>query len=129
MSKQAIDLAHEEYLDAMRANSASALAHVLTDDVTFCPPHEPTKKGKAAVRDWFDNITKQVTTESVNISDREVIIAEGWAIEKANFVWAIKPIGGTEVIEDEGRFLAIWRQQNDGSWKAAFNIWNSIKPQ
>lgn len=128
MSKQAIDRGHEMYLEAMRAGDASAFAALLTEDATFCPPHEPTRKGKKEVIAWFKEIFSQIKTERVTVDEREVEIADGWAAEKGSFVWVVSPAGGGEAIEDQGRFLAIWRQQSDGSWKAAYNIWNSIKP-
>ena len=128
MSNQAVDKGHEMYLDAMRKGDASAFADLLTDDATFCPPHEPTKRGKSEVLSWFKEIFSQIKTEAVTVHDREVVIADGWATEKGSFVWRVSPVEGGETMEDHGRFLAIWRQQSDSSWKAAYNIWNSIKP-
>jgi uncharacterized protein (TIGR02246 family) len=128
MSKQAIDQGHEEYLDAMRANDANALAVLLTDDVIFCPPHEPIRRGKSEVKGWFEGVLKQIKTERVSVTDREVVLADGWAIEKGEFTWTVSPVGGGGPIEDRGRFMAIWKRQNDGKWKAAYNIWNSSKP-
>jgi uncharacterized protein (TIGR02246 family) len=127
MSKQAVDKGHEQYLDAMRANDATAFALVLTEDVALCPPHEPTRKGKPEAKAWFEGVLKQFKTERVSVPDREVVMADGWAIEKGDFVWAVSPVGGGETIEDQGRFLAIWKRDSDGEWRVAHNIWNSSK--
>ncbi len=128
MSKQAVDKGHDQFMAAMKASDAAALAAVLTEDVVFCPPHEPTRTGKPEVQAWARDLFDQIKTERVSVSDRNVVVAGNWAFETGSFVWAVSPVQGGETTEDRGRFLAIWQRQPDGSWKASYDIWNSVKP-
>ena len=128
MSKEAVDKGDEQFLAAMKAGDAAALMAVLTDDVTFYPPHEPTRRGKQDVKAWAQQVFSAVKTQRISVSDRNVVVAGDWAFERGTFVWAVAPAGGGETTEDRGRFIAIWHRQSDGSWKAAHDIWNSSNP-
>jgi len=128
MSQDAIDKGHEQFMSAMRASDAGALCLQLTDDVTFCPPHERTRSGKPDVEAWARELFGQFKTKHASVSDRNVVVIGDWAFERGSFVWAVSPAAGGETTEDQGRFLAIWRRQPDGSWKVAHDIWNSSKP-
>ncbi len=126
--RAAIDQGHEAFLAGMRANDCNALLPLLTEDVVFAPPNAPTATGRDGVRQWCEPVFKQVKTSGVTVSDRDVVVAGEWAIEHGNFDWALAPIAGGAELREQGRFVAIYRRQSDGSWKLARDIWNSSLP-
>jgi uncharacterized protein (TIGR02246 family) len=126
--RAAIDRGHEAFLAGMRANDCNALLPLLTADVVFAPPNATTATGLDGVRAWCEPIFKQVKTTAVTVSDRDVDIAGDWAIEHGNFDWTVAPLAGGSEQREQGRFLAIYRRQPDGSWKMARDIWNSSLP-
>jgi ketosteroid isomerase-like protein len=128
MSKQAIDAGHERFLAAMRANDSAALVRELTDDVRFMPPHQPPVRGNAAVRTWYEGVLASATTVAVDVSEREVVIAGDWGIEEGHYVWTLKPRAGGAPLVSRGSYLAIWRRDAAGTWKAYRDIWNSTDP-
>ena len=128
MSRQAIDRGHEQFVAAMRAGDASALAVLLAEDVQFDPPHEASRKGKQNVTSWAQELFAAVKTQRVSTSGREVVLNGDYAIERGEVVWAVTPAAGGATSEERGRFLAIWQRQSDGSWKVKHDIWNSINP-
>ena len=128
MSRAAIDKAHEHFVSAMRTGDAAALADVVSEDVTFYPPHEPSRRGRHEVRAWAEQAFSAIRTERIAISDRNVVVSGDWAFEIGSFVWAVVPVTGGRVIEDRGRFIAIWQRQADGTWKTAHDMWNSTIP-
>ena len=126
--RAAIDAGHEAFLAGMRANDCHALLALLTADVVFVPPNMPQANGPDRVRSWCESTFAQVKTKSVVISSRDVTVAGDWGIEHATFEWTVVPAGGGGDLRDEGRVVAIWRRQPDGSWKLARDIWNSALP-
>jgi ketosteroid isomerase-like protein len=128
MSKEAVDKGHDKWLDAMRTNDAEALGRLVTEEARLMPPHQQSVVGRQSVIDWFAGVVKQARTTAVAVTQREVIVAGDLAIEQGMFRWKMTPTVGGSLIEDEGSFLAIWKQQPDGSWKLAQNIWNSTLP-
>ena len=128
MSRHAVDRGHEQFLAAMRDGDAGALVALVSDDVTFCPPHEATRTGKSDVRAWAQQVFSQVKTQRIAVSDRDVDVSGDLAVDRGSFVWVVTPSGGGNSIEERGRFVAIWKKQSDGSWRVAHDIWNSSNP-
>lgn len=126
--RSAIDAGHEAFLAGMRANDCNALLAVLTADVVFVPPNTPQANGPDAVRSWCESTFAQVKTKAVAVSNRDVTVAGDWGIEHGVFDWTVVPAAGGGDMADQGRFVAIWRRQADGSWKLARDIWNSALP-
>jgi len=128
MSRAAVDQGHEEWLEAMKASDAEALGRLVTEDAILMPPHEQSVVGRQAVIDWFSGVVRQARTTAIAMTRREVTVAGDIAIEEGSFIWELMPTAGGSPITDHGRVLAIWKQQPDGSWKVARNMWNSTLP-
>ncbi len=120
-----VDSAADRLLTALRANDADSFMVLLTDDVVLMPPNEPSLKGKAAVRAWYDQFLTQLRTSNLTITDREVFIGGEWATELATFEWVLAPVGGGPAITDRGSYVQVWHRQPDGRWLFAREIWNS----
>ena len=127
MSRDRIDAVHLAWLDAMRTNDAEALGRLVTEDAVLMPPHEALVVGRSAIIEWFAAVVRQARTADVEVSQREVIVAGNYGIERGSYVWTVSPAGGSPV-ELRGNFLAIHQQQLDGEWKLTRNIWNSTLP-
>jgi uncharacterized protein (TIGR02246 family) len=127
MSKGAVDAGHVAFLAAMKANDAEALGRTVADDAMFLPPNEPAVSGRQGVVAWMDAVNKQARTTDISVSGREVNVSGDLATEQGSFIWTLELANGTR-IEEDGKFMAIWRQQADGSWRLTRNIWNSSRP-
>jgi len=126
--RAAIDKGHESFVAAMRASDCDAMLRVVADDAVFTPPNAPNAVGKEAIRSWCQGAFAQAKSSAVTISERQVTVAGDWAIEHGKFDWTLRPVAGGDSLRDRGNFLAIWRRQPDGSWKASRDIWNSLQP-
>ncbi len=100
----------------------------LHDDVVFMPPGQEPARGKSAVRAWFEAAIAESTTVSLQIPEREVVVAGDWGIESGSFAWTLSPVGGGEQFEARGSFVTIWRRDSRGGWRVASDIWNSADP-
>jgi ketosteroid isomerase-like protein len=92
------------------------------------PPNEPVLKGKAAVRDWYDQLLTQLRTSNLAITEREVLIGDGWATELATFEWTLAPVAGGPAVTDRGNYVQVWHREPDGRWLFARELWNSTTP-
>jgi uncharacterized protein (TIGR02246 family) len=128
MNTDAVDHAHEQWVEAMRSNDADALGRLVADDCILMPPHTVHVHGVKGVVDWFASVVQQVRTERVAIIEREVTRAGDVAVERVAFTWTVVPVTGGPPLEDRGSAVSIWRLQADGSWKMWRNIWNSMLP-
>jgi ketosteroid isomerase-like protein len=64
----------------------------------------------------------------LNGTERDVRIIGDQAIELWIYMVAIDPVRGGDRIRDDGRSLTIWKREQDGIWRVAETIWNSIRP-
>ena len=120
-----VDSAADRLLTALRANDAESFMVLLTNDVVLMPPNEPSLKGKAAVRAWYDQFLTQRRTSDLTITAREVLIGGEWATELATFEWVLAPVGGGPAVTDRGSYVQVWHHEPDGRWLFAREIWNS----
>lgn len=127
-AKAAIDSNHKAFLAAMMSNDADALAALVTSDAVFMPPNDSSRLGQEGVRSWYKGIVAQFKITTINITDREVIVAGDWGIERLNFAWTLTPVAGGAETTDKGRVIAIWHKEPDGTWKIRNDIWNSSIP-
>lgn len=120
-----VDSAADRLLTALRSNDPDSFMVLLTDDVVLMPPNEPSLKGKAAVRAWYDRFLTELRTSRLTIADREVLVGGEWATEVATFEWVVAPVGGGPAVTDQGSYVQVWHHEPDGEWLFAREIWNS----
>jgi ketosteroid isomerase-like protein len=95
-----------------------------TDDATVYPPGLPTLSGKAALRSYVESALAvpgfQITWISTDASlspDGKLAYLVG-----TNAVTLPGPDG--KLVTTKGRGLTVWRQEADGEWRCAVDIWN-----
>ena len=123
-----VDSVSDRLLTALRTNASDSLLVLMADDVVVMPPNEPVLKGKAAVRDWYNQLLTQLRTSNLAITEREVIIGDGWATELASFEWSLAPVAGGPAVTDRGNYVQVWHREPNGRWLFARELWNSTTP-
>ena len=101
---------------------------MLTDDAVLMPPNSPPVVGREAIRTWSEAASAQVRIEDYRPADEELIVAGDWAIRRATFTWTLRLDADPTVIQDAGKFIIVYRREDDGSWRVARDIWNSNTP-
>ena len=125
--KASVDSAANRLLAALRSDGSDSLLALMAEDVVIMPPNEPVLKGKAAVRNWYDEFVKQMHTSSLTISDRELFISGDNATEVAGFEWTLVPVGGGAPVTDRGSYMQLWHREPSGAWMFKREVWNSKK--
>jgi len=126
--RAAVDKGHDAFMAGLQSGDCNSLIPQATEDVVLDPPNMASAVGVQGFRGWCEPVFTQMKTKAVGVSDRDVVLAGDWAIEHGNFDWTVVPVAGGAEVRDQGKFVAIWRRQADGSWKLARDIWNSSLP-
>ena len=115
-----------EWVAAFEAEDAAHAATFLTDAAVLVPPNEAVVTGAEAIEAWsqrmFDGMTVQEATTTVGA----VRVAGDWAVSHGE--WQMTMSVGGATVGDTTRYLLVWERQADGSWKVAYDIWNSALP-
>jgi ketosteroid isomerase-like protein len=128
-SPAAFEAASAAFHEALRTNDVEGLFAYVADDVVMMPPGEPVLRGAGSMREWYARFLAQYRTASLTLSNREVFADGQWAVELGTFAWELSPVGGGGSIIDTGNYMQVWKQQSDGQWRFAREIWNSAGPE
>ena len=126
----AIEALVEEWHAARETGDVAAMVALRTNDVVRMPPGAPTSRGKQAVEDFFRGLFEQFWVEGAWPVEgtEEIVVADGWAFHLSEYMLKLIPKAGGEPSEMRGNIMVIFRQQSDGSWKIAREIWNQDDP-
>ncbi len=116
----AIEKVNQELESALAASSAKRAAAIYTKESQLLPPNSPMVSGNDnIIAFWqgaFDQGVGGADLETVELD----VVSKDKAIEVGTFV--IKNKEGAAI--DNGKYLIIWKKEND-QWKYHRDIWNS----
>jgi uncharacterized protein (TIGR02246 family) len=96
------------------------------DDAIVFPPGSPAVAGKAAIREF---VSKSFQTPGFSISWKTTTVAVSRSGDLAyttgtNRLTFSAPDGKQVTVE--GKAVAVWRREKDGTWKCVIDIWNDV---
>lgn len=125
--EKAIRTLVEQEVAAANKGDVSALLSVWTEDGVRMQPNGPPVIGKKALEEQYRAIFGYVTIDYAVVLE-EVIVAGEWGFGRGTYTVTAIPKAGGEQTKDAGKFIDVYRQLPDGTWKFARHIWNSSQP-
>lgn len=118
----------DSYAAATNSGDIDRWLTTLTDDVVMMPPDAPAVAGREATRAWiaenfFDPFDMDL---GMRFDEGEVHGSTAWT--RGSFTLVLTPKDGGERVDVNGKFVNVFRQQDDGDWKYAVVIWNADAP-
>ena len=109
---------------ASKGGDVETIASYWTDDAVVLPPGQPAVEGKAALRDY---VLKSLRIPGFGITWKTtmaMLSADGSLayLMGDNRITMQGP--GGKPITIVGRALTVWRNEQDGQWRCAIDIWN-----
>ena len=125
---EAIDAVWREYEASQIAGDPDRWIALWAEDGVQLPPGSPPVVGKAAI-DARDRSDLEVNDYSqFVITNREVEVNGDLAFARGDFMVTVAPKSGGDPMDFEGKYMTIFRQQPDGSWKIYRDIFNPSAP-
>jgi ketosteroid isomerase-like protein len=124
--RKTVEEANQKFIDASLRGDAVAAAALCTDDTILLPPNSPMVQGKKATEEYW-----LTTWAQLKITDFKMAIANLYG--QGNLVYEVGSysiqfqIQGKEGV-DEGKYVVVWKQMADNTWKKNIDIWNSSTP-
>lgn len=109
---------------AMAADYGSLVKMYYTNDAVFMAPNAPAAIGPAAIEAVLRG-SPPITSFVLTID--EMVGSGGIAYAVGRYNMVMRPSGASG-IPDSGKFVNVYRKQQDGSWKVARDIFNSDIP-
>ena len=127
-TKGAVEAATSAFHQALRTNNFETFMSYVDNDVVLMPPGEEPVRGKSAVGTWYSGFLSQFRTSSLTLANQEIFLGDRWAVELGTYEWGLVPSAGGDPVVDHGNYIQVWRQQGDGQWRFAREIYNSSLP-
>ena len=96
-----------------------------TDDAIVMAPNAPSMNGMEAIKAGFTQMMSAGEMTSFKLNLSEVRIMGDRACEIGTYSSAMMIPGMESEMTDTGKYVAIWKQTADGSWKMSIDMWNS----
>jgi len=119
---------HRRLLAAYLKGDVATILSLYGDNAVFMAPNEPSVFGKQELQEWHEEYFGAFRIVTADQTERDVTLLDGWAIERWAYLVAIHSLSGEDRIRDDGRFLHVWRLEEDGVWRIAQTMFNSIRP-
>jgi len=110
---------------ATAANGIEGWVEYAADDAVFMPEGVDFVRGKDAVRTFYAPMFSRKGF-TLRWEPIEAVVSASGDLGYTLGRWkstAINPEGKT--VTGQGKYLTIWKKQNDGSWKAAVDVGNT----
>jgi ketosteroid isomerase-like protein len=125
-SEQAVRAADMEWSKAAAAHDLTAVSSFYADDAVVLPANgEMATRRTDMQKAWAPLLTPDVNVAWTPMyveaakSGELVYVVGSYTVTPA----AVK--GKVQVPTDHGKYMSIWKLQDDGRWKAEANVWNS----
>jgi ketosteroid isomerase-like protein len=95
------------------------------EDAIVYPPNQPVAKGREAAKKlWMSLLADPSASSSWKANHSEVSKSGEIGFTAGTYEFSIKAPDGKAMTE-KGKYLCVWKQQKDGSWKVIHDMWNS----
>jgi uncharacterized protein (TIGR02246 family) len=126
MVREAIEAVNARFMEAVRLGDTAAIAELYTEDARLLPPESEMIQGREGIEAyWSGGI--QMGLKDVVLTSLDVFEMGRMACEIGKYGLTIQP-EGQEAVEDSGKYVVIWKQESDGTWKLYVDIWNTNMP-
>jgi len=125
-ARKAVDEANKIFIDASLRGDSAAVGALLTDDTLLLPPASRMIQGKKATEEYWRATWSQLKIVDFTMNILNLYGKEDLVYEVGSYTLRFQVQGNEGV--DEGKYVVVWKQMSDKTWKKFIDIWNSDMP-
>lgn len=125
--QQQIEATNAATVKAWLARDTANVSRSYAPEAVVMMPNEPAWVGAEKIHAGLVGFLAQATLTDVTMKTEDVTAAGDLAVETGSYEWTLQMKGGKPT-HDKGKYLTLWKQQADGSWKIVRDINNSDLP-
>jgi len=124
--REAVEEANRIFIDASLRGDSAAVGALLTDDTLILPPASRMIQGKEATEEYWRATWTQLKIEDFKMNILKLYGKRDLVYEVGSYTLKFQ-VQGKEGV-DEGKYVVVWKQTADKTWKKLIDIWNSDMP-
>ena len=115
----------DDWSKAAATKDVDRVASFYAEDAIAYPPNEPIAIGRPAARKvWASYFADPTFSISWTTVHAEVSKSGDLGFTAGTYEDSFKGPDG-KLVKEKGKYLCTWKKQNDGTWKAIHDIWNT----
>jgi ketosteroid isomerase-like protein len=122
-TRDEIEAVDEAYEKAVANQDVAAIVGLYTQDAFLLPPNSPVAKGADAIgavlQAYIDAGAQSLELETTALDDQGDLV-----VEVGRYALGLQP-PGVDAITDIGKYLQVFKRQADGSFRIAYDCFNS----
>lgn len=123
--RESIETTAEAWRLFVSQRDVSSVGALYTRDAVLMPPNSGVVRGRAGIEDFFAAFPEIQDLKTVLLEiEGDGDLAYVWGTYSMNLVLP----GSSPPVADRGKYVEIWRRQEDGSWRIDRDIFNSDLP-
>lgn len=122
-AKTGIDSGNAILSTSLAKGDTQAIANLYTKDAIVLPPNTEMVQGRDSIKSFWESVTKMGIV-NIHLTTTNITGSGNIAVETGKYDLEVYP-EGKEAINDHGKYLVVWQQQNDNSWKIIRDMWSS----
>lgn len=123
-----IDATNARAMEVIASGEMSGLADVYTADATILPPDGEMVSGQAEIIAFWEQAAETLGLENATLETGSVeVVDPETAYEIGTATLTLAPAEGEPGVA-EFKYVVIWKQADDGTWKWHVDIWNANPP-
>ncbi len=124
--RREIEKANHRFGEGIRKGDAPAVGALYAEDALLMPPNMEMIRGRAGTTGFWDGAIKMGVKDAILTTVE--LHREGPTVEEVGrYLLKIQPEGQAP-FEDQGKYVVLWKQDKDGTWRLYRDIWNSSLP-
>jgi len=124
--RKAIEAQTAKWAAAYNRQDAAGVAALYTEDAIVLPPNHDMVQGRKAIEDLM-NGEFQMGAHDLVLETLDVVAMGDAACEIGKYTIKIKA-QGQPVMTDAGKYMGLFKRQEDGAWLLYRDTWNSSMP-
>ncbi|TIV61850.1 DUF4440 domain-containing protein [Mesorhizobium sp.] len=122
-AKEAIEAANAEFVKAYNSKDAAGVASKYADDAAAFPPDMARVEGRQNIQKLWQGAIDMGISE-LRLTTVDVQESGDFAFESGSF--SLKAPGkDSKVVDATGKYVVVWKKDQNGGWKLYRDIWNS----
>lgn len=121
-----IEQATARFSEAFNRGDAAALAAMYDTGAVVLAPNAPPMRGRQNIQAFWAG-ARQQGFRTLELAVGSVEVIGNHAIDLGTYTMVIQPPGQAETT-DRGKYMVLWRRQEDGSWKLYRDMFNTSMP-
>lgn len=123
--RQAIDAVNSEFAEAFSNHDAETVAGLYTEDAVYMPQGAPAVHGREAIQQAMQAEFETTGPSDMVLTTESIEFHGDAVVEVGAFSLTLTPPGQEEAIQDEGKYIVVWKQNEGGMWRLHIDIWNT----